>query len=75
MRELASRGHRFVGILMNPDDRTWLEVALRDVSTDILLPPDAEAGAREFARCSAAIVCRLHAGILAALSDTPGGFP
>ncbi|OYN80730.1 polysaccharide pyruvyl transferase family protein [Mycolicibacterium sphagni] len=71
VRELASRGHRFVGILMNPSDRKWLEVAFKGVPAEILLPPDADAAAREFARCSAAIVCRLHAGILAALSDTP----
>lgn len=71
VRELASRGHRFVGILMNPGDRKWLEVAFADVPAEILLPADAAAAAREFARCSAAIVCRLHAGILAALSDTP----
>ncbi|EHB50605.1 polysaccharide pyruvyl transferase [Mycolicibacterium rhodesiae JS60] len=71
VRELAARGHRFVGILMNPGDRKWVEVAFSDVRADILLPPDAASAAREFARCSAAIVCRLHAGILAALSDTP----
>ncbi|MCX2930190.1 polysaccharide pyruvyl transferase family protein [Mycobacterium sp. CVI_P3] len=71
VKELSRRGHRFVGILMNPGDRRWLEVAFRDVGADILLPADATAAAREFARCSAAIVCRLHAGILAALSDTP----
>ncbi|MCV7215277.1 polysaccharide pyruvyl transferase family protein [Mycobacterium crocinum] len=71
VRELASRGHRFVGVLMNPADRKWVEVAFRDVPADIVLPADAAAAAREFARCSVAIVCRLHAGILAALSDTP----
>ncbi len=61
---------------MNPPaDRKWVEVAFRDVPADIVLPADAAAAAREFARCSVAIVCRLHAGILAALSDTPGGFP
>ena len=71
VRELAGRGHRFVGILMNPGDRKWLDVALNGIPAEILLPADAEAASREFARCSAAIVCRLHAGILAALSDTP----
>ncbi|MCV7020071.1 polysaccharide pyruvyl transferase [Mycolicibacterium aichiense] len=71
VRELAGRGHRFVGILMNPSDRKWLEVAFEGLQADIVRPPDAAAAAREFARCSAAIVCRLHAGILAALSDTP----
>ncbi|MBB3606739.1 hypothetical protein FHT40_006432 [Mycolicibacterium sp. BK556] len=71
VRELAGRGHRFVGILMNPSDRKWVEVAFSDVHADILVPADAVAAAREFGRCSAAIVCRLHAGILAALADTP----
>ena len=71
VRELAGRGHRFVGILMNPSDRKWVEVAFRDVRADILVPANAADAAREFARCSAAIVCRLHAGILAALSGTP----
>lgn len=56
---------------MNPSDRKWLEVAFEGLQADIVRPPDAAAAAREFARCSAAIVCRLHAGILAALSDTP----
>lgn len=71
VRELAARGHRFLGILMNPGDRKWLEVAFRGVPAEILLPADAAGAAQEFARCSAAVVCRLHAGILAALSDTP----
>jgi hypothetical protein len=68
---LAAQGYRFVGILMNPDDKQWIEVALKDVAADIVLPVDAVAAARELARCSVAIVSRLHAGILAALSDTP----
>ena len=71
MRQLSSQGHRFVGILMNPDDRKWTELALNDITADIVLPADAGAAARELARCSVAIVSRLHAGILAALSDTP----
>lgn len=71
VRELAGRGHRFVGILMNPSDRKWVEMAFAGVQADILVPADAVTAAREFGRCSAAIVCRLHAGILAALADTP----
>jgi len=67
---LSAQGYRFVGILMNPDDRKWTEVALRDVAADIVHPVDACAAARELARCSLAIVSRLHAGILTALSDT-----
>jgi polysaccharide pyruvyl transferase WcaK-like protein len=71
VRQLSSRGCRFVGILMNPDDKRWTEVALRDVAADIVLPVDAAEAARELARCSVVIVSRLHAGILAAVSDTP----
>lgn len=69
--QLASQGHRFVGILMNPQDRRWTETALNDIAADIVLPADADAAARELARCSVAIVGRLHAGILASLSGTP----
>ncbi|MGY4708744.1 polysaccharide pyruvyl transferase family protein [Mycolicibacterium sp. CBM1] len=71
VRELAGRGHRFSGILMNPGDRKWLEVAFAGLDAEILQPSDAAGAARELARCSVAIVSRLHAGILAALSDTP----
>jgi len=41
------------------------------VAADIVLPVDAAGAARELARCSVAVVSRLHAGILAAVSDTP----
>ncbi len=71
MKQLSSQGYRFVGILMNPEDRQWTERALSGIAADIVLPVDASAAARELARCSAAIVSRLHAGILASLSDTP----
>jgi polysaccharide pyruvyl transferase WcaK-like protein len=71
VRQLSSRGCRFVGILMNPDDKRWTEVALKDVAADIVLPVDAAEAAQELARCSVVIVSRLHAGILAAVSDTP----
>ncbi len=71
MKRLSSRGHRFVGILMNPDDERWTKVALRDVAAEIVFPADPGAAARELARCSVAIVSRLHAGILASLSETP----
>jgi polysaccharide pyruvyl transferase WcaK-like protein len=71
IRQLSSRGCRFVGILMNPDDKRWTEVALKDIAADIVLPVDAAEAARELARCSVVIVSRLHAGILAAVSDTP----
>jgi polysaccharide pyruvyl transferase WcaK-like protein len=71
MRQLSSQGHRFVGILMNREDQRWTEVALNGIAADIVLPVDAGAAARELARCSVAIVTRLHAGILASVSDTP----
>ena len=71
VKQLSSQGCRFVGILMNQEDKRWTEVALKDIAADIVLPVDAGAASRELARCSLAIVSRLHAGILAAVSDTP----
>ena len=71
VRQLSSQGHRFVGILMHPDDQRWTELALGGITADIVHPADAGAAAHELARCSVAIVSRLHAGILAALSETP----
>jgi polysaccharide pyruvyl transferase WcaK-like protein len=71
MRQLSSQGYRFVGILMNRADERWTELALNGIAPDIVRPVDANAAARELARCSVAIVSRLHAGILASLSDTP----
>jgi polysaccharide pyruvyl transferase WcaK-like protein len=71
VRHLSSQGHRFVGILMNPSDRRWTEAVLDGVTADIVAPADAPAAAHQLARCSVAIVSRLHAGILASLSGTP----
>ncbi|MGO9102644.1 MAG: polysaccharide pyruvyl transferase family protein [Mycobacterium sp.] len=71
MKHLSSEGHRFVGILMNPDDERWTKVALRDVHAEIVYPADVGAAAWELARCNVAIVSRLHAGVLASLSATP----
>lgn len=72
VKQLASYGYRFIGILMNPEDRRWTEVALRDIpGAELVLPANPAAAAGEFARCSAAIVTRLHASVLASLSDTP----
>lgn len=70
-RQLAAQGYRFVGILMNRADRRWTEQALAGTDAQIVHPPDANTAARELARCSIAIVSRLHAGILASLSATP----
>lgn len=71
LRQLSARGHHFVGILMNASDRRWTEAALDGIAAEIVHPADAAGAARELARCSAAVVTRLHAGILAALSGTP----
>ena len=71
VKELSAQGYRFVGILMNSDDRRWTEQALDGIAADIVRPVDANGAARELARCSLAIVSRLHAGILASLSETP----
>jgi len=56
---------------MNRDDQRWTERALNGIPADIVQPADANAAARELACCSVAVVSRLHAGILASLSDTP----
>lgn len=69
--ELSARGYRFLGIIMNPSDRRWVEMALTNTRADIVTPHNAEIAAQHLARCSVAIVSRLHAGVLAALSDTP----
>jgi polysaccharide pyruvyl transferase WcaK-like protein len=71
IKHLSSQGYRFVGILMNAADKRWTEAALNGVAADIVLPVDASAAARALARCSVAIVSRLHAGVLASLSGTP----
>ncbi len=71
VKELASQGYRIVGILMNDTDERLTRTALGGVPADIIMPSDAMAAAREFARCSVLVSTRLHAGILAALSDTP----
>ncbi len=71
IRQLSSQGYRFVGVLMHRDDKQWTERALNGIAADIVQPTDANAAARELARCSLAIVSRLHAGILASLSGTP----
>lgn len=71
MKQLSSDGYRFVGVLMNRSDQRWTRVALDGLGAEMVHPVDANAAARELARCSVAIVSRLHAGILASLSDTP----
>ena len=71
VKQLSSQGHRFVGILMNRADKRWTGRALDGMPANIVAPADANAAARALARCSVAIVGRLHAGILASLSDTP----
>jgi polysaccharide pyruvyl transferase WcaK-like protein len=56
---------------MNRADERWTRLALNGIAADIVAPADANAAARALARCSVAIVSRLHAGILAAVSATP----
>jgi len=71
VRELAGRGHTIMGILMHEDDRVRTERALEGVASRIVQPHDALSAAAELARCEVVIVSRLHAGILAAVSQTP----
>lgn len=71
VNELAGRGYRFVGILMNSSDRKWTERALHGVDADIVFPDDCATVTADLASCSLVIASRLHAGILAALSGTP----
>ena len=52
VHELAARGYRFVGVLMNSNDEQWTGKALAGVSADIVRPSDAAAAAAEFAGCS-----------------------
>jgi polysaccharide pyruvyl transferase WcaK-like protein len=68
--QLRARGYRVVGILMNGEDRRWTEAALGD-GAEIVSPASPADAARQLGRCSLAIVTRLHAGILGALSGTP----
>ncbi|BBZ28356.1 polysaccharide pyruvyl transferase [Mycolicibacterium madagascariense] len=68
--DLRSRGHEVVGILMNEADRKWTRTALGDDGV-VIAPATPEEAAVELGRCSLAIVTRLHAGILAALSGSP----
>jgi polysaccharide pyruvyl transferase WcaK-like protein len=71
VRTLAAQGYRFTGILMHADDRDLTERALNGVPARIVQPSNAIAAAAELARCSVVVVSRLHAGILAAVSQTP----
>lgn len=70
-KQLSAEGYRFLGILMNPEDRKWTEAALDGLDAELVLPDDAVGAASELARCSVAVVTRLHAAILAAISPTP----
>lgn len=71
VHRLGAQGYRFVGVLMNADDERWTRKALAGIPAGILRPTDSAAAAEHFAGCSAVIVSRLHAGILASLSGTP----
>jgi polysaccharide pyruvyl transferase WcaK-like protein len=71
VRELAGRGHQIVGILMDEDDRVRTERALEGVPSRIVRPADSMSATAELARCEVVVVSRLHAGILAAVAQTP----
>jgi polysaccharide pyruvyl transferase WcaK-like protein len=71
LRQLSAGGYEVVGILMNPDDDHWTRTALEGLGSRIVMPRSASDAADVLARCSVAIVTRLHAAILASLSGTP----
>jgi polysaccharide pyruvyl transferase WcaK-like protein len=71
VKQLVSQGHKVVGILMNPDDESFTRRALHGTDAPVLSPATAADVASVLASCSVAIVTRLHAAILAALSGTP----
>ncbi len=71
--ELDALGYEIVGILMNGQDRKWLEWALSGVSGKVTFvnATDSSQVISELACCSVVIVSRLHAAILASISGTP----
>lgn len=71
VKVLAADGYRIVGVLMNSSDRKWTSTVLDGVDAEILFPKNSAAVTAELARCSLVIASRLHATILASLSDTP----
>ncbi|MGB8405454.1 MAG: polysaccharide pyruvyl transferase family protein [Mycobacterium sp.] len=71
VKHLAAQGYKFVGILMDARDRKWTSMALDGVDAEMVFPEDSAGVTAELARCSLVVVTRLHAAILAALSDTP----
>ena len=71
VNKLATQGYRFVGILMDSRDRKWTSIALEGVQAEMIFPEDSAAVTAALARCSLVVVTRLHAAILASLSDTP----
>ncbi|MGA7052054.1 MAG: polysaccharide pyruvyl transferase family protein, partial [Mycobacterium sp.] len=50
VKQLSAQGYRFVGILMNHDDKRWTEQALNGIGAQIVRPADANAAAWELAR-------------------------
>ncbi|WP_110318981.1 polysaccharide pyruvyl transferase family protein [Mycolicibacterium moriokaense] len=72
LRTLSKRGHRLVGVLMNPDDEIWTRRAFDGIADSrVVVPNNPAQAAQLFSSCTTVIACRLHAGILAALSATP----
>jgi polysaccharide pyruvyl transferase WcaK-like protein len=70
---LEQRGYQLFGVLMNEDDRKWLERSFSGLrgNVEYTLATNSSHAIAEFAKCSAVVVTRLHAAVLAAISATP----
>jgi polysaccharide pyruvyl transferase WcaK-like protein len=70
---LEAQGFTFHGILLNGKDRKWTEWALREVTGPVtyVSAVNSAQALRELAGCSAVVVSRLHAAVLASISGTP----
>jgi polysaccharide pyruvyl transferase WcaK-like protein len=70
---LERRGYQLVGVLMNEDDRGWLERSFSGLrgKVEYTLATNSTHAIAELAKCSAVVVTRLHAAVLAAISATP----
>lgn len=72
-KHFQSHGYEIVGIPMNEEDRTWLDGAFHGLDHNVSYLPASNSTEviAALASCSVAIVSRLHAAILAAVSGTP----
>jgi polysaccharide pyruvyl transferase WcaK-like protein len=71
VQQLVSTGHQLLGILFDPGDGPFTRKALQSIDAPVISPATPAVAARVMASCSVAIVTRLHAAILAAVSGTP----